>query len=236
MRLPRNETRILLIGRGSRTVDNLLNTLKMISAEILFAEDGKEGIRQMYRYRPEIVICEMSLPDLTGHELCKAVRTNDDLSLIPLFFLNDEAADVGAAFRVLEAGADDLFPRHFNPEHFIAKLAWAIDHRRTENTRRAEFALLKAKQTQTMNIIKDTSELFRAMAIDDISCRDTVDTELGERIGIGMDMVAGLAEILEEQMRTLELWLNRELTQNGPEYVPSVSEIGEFEPELALAT
>ena len=236
MRLPRNETRILLIGRGSRTVDNLLNTLKMISAEILFAEDGKEGIRQMYLYRPEIVICEMCLPDLTGRELCRAVGKNDDLSLIPLFFFNDEAADVGAAFRLLEAGADDLFPRHFNPEHFIAKLAWAIDHRRTENTRRAEFALLKAKQTQTMNIIKDTSELFRAMAIDDISCRDTVGTDLDERIGIGMDMVAGLAEILEEQMRTLEFWLDRELTQNGPQYVPTVSEIVEFEPELALAT
>ena len=236
MRLPRNETRILLIGRGSRTVDNLLNTLKMISAEILFAEDGKEGIRQMYLYRPEIVICEMSLPDLTGHELCRTIRTNDDLSLIPLFFLNDEAADVGASLRVLEAGADDLFPRHFNPEHFIAKLAWAIDHRRKENTRRAEFARLKAKQTQTMDIIKDTSELFRAMAIDDISCRDTVDTELGERIGIGMDMVAGLAEILEEQMRTLELWLDRELTQNSTVHVPSVSKIDEFELELALAT
>ncbi len=236
MRLPRNEPRILLIGRGSRTVHNLLNTLKLISAEILFAEDGKEGIRQMYLDRPEIVICEMSLPDLAGHELCRAVRTNDDLSLIPLFFFNDEAADVGAAFRVLEAGADDLFPRHFNPEHFIAKLAWVIDHRRTENTRRAEFALLKAKQTQTMNIIKDTTELFRAMAINDISCRDTVDTELGERIGIGMDMVAGLAEILEEQMKTLEIWLNGELCQNGPEHVPSVSEIGEFELELALAT
>ena len=236
MRLPRNETRILLIGRGSRTVDNLLNTLKMISAEILFAEDGKEGIRQMYLYRPEIVIFEMSLPDLTGHELCRAIRTNDALSLIPLFFLNDEAADVGAALRVLEAGADDLFPRHFNPEHFIAKLAWAIDHRRKENTRRAEFARLKAKQTQTMNIIKDTSELFRAMAIDDITIRDTVDTELGERIGIGMDMVAGLAEILEEQLRTLELWLDRELTQNSTEHVPSVSEIDVSELDLALAT
>lgn len=87
-----------------------------------------------------------------------------------------------------------------------------------------------------MNIIKDTSELFLAMAIDDISCRDTVDTDLDERIGIGMDMVAGLAEILEEQMRTLEFWLDRELTQNGPQYVPTVSEIVEFEPELALAT
>ena len=215
MNLPYHETRILLIGRGLRSIDKLIGTFDMISAELFFADDANEGLRLMSSKDPDVVICEMQLPDLSAAELCMAIRSNVRLSRIPLVFAGGAHEGLNAAFNTLHAGADDLFTEYFNPDHFLAKLVWVMEQRNTETARKQEFAMLKAKQLQTLDIVKETSELFRALASDDSLTETGGDPMLDRRIELGMSMITGLAGIMEEQMRTIEGWFEHGSTQRS---------------------
>lgn len=204
--------KILLIGRGLRAVDQMLQTFEMISAEVLFADTGAEGLELMSIEPPDVIVCDLRLPDLTAAELCSALRSSARLSRIPLVFAGETQPGLDTAFDALNAGADDVFTEHFSADGFLAKLMWAIEHRNNEAQRRQRFDRLKAKHLQTIEIVRETSELFRSLAEDDSIASAGV---MEQRIEFGMSMISGLTAVLEEQIRTIEEWLEPESTQRG---------------------
>lgn len=202
--------KILLIGRGLRAVDQMLQTFEMISAEVLFADTGAEGLELMSIEPPDVIVCDLRLPDLSASELCSVLRSSPKLSRIPVVFAGETQPGLDTAFDALNAGADDVFTEHFSPDGFLAKLMWAIEHRNNEAQRRQRFDRLKAKHLQTIEIVRETSELFRSLAEDEsISSAGVME----QRIEFGMSMISGLTAVLEEQIRTIEDWLEPESAQ-----------------------
>ena len=196
--------KILLIGRGLRAVDQMLQTFEMISAEVLFADTGSEGLELMSIEPPDVIVCDLRLPDVSAAELCSALRSSRRLSRIPLVFAGETQPGLDTAFDALNAGADDVFTEHFSADGFLAKLMWAIEHRNNEAQRRQRFDRLKAKHLQTIEIVRETSELFRSLAEDEPTACSGV---MEQRIEFGMSMISGLTAVLEEQIRTIEEWL-----------------------------
>lgn len=206
MKLPQSHLKILLIGRGLRSVDQMLHTFEMISAEVLFADTAAEGLELMCIEPPDVIVCDLRLPDLSAAELCTALRSSRRLSRIPVVFAGETQPGLGAAFDALNAGADDVFTEHFSADGFLAKLMWAIDHKNTEAERRQRFDQLKAKHMQTIEIVRETSDLFRELADDDIHSSTGASGIVEQRIEFGMTMISGLTAVLEEQIRSLEDW------------------------------
>ena len=202
--------KILLIGRGLRAVDQMLQTFEMISAEVLFADTGSEVLELMSIEPPDVIVCDLRLPDLTAAELCSALRSSARLSRIPLVFAGETQPGLNTAFDALNAGADDVFTEHFSADGFLAKLMWAIEHRNNEAQRRQRFDRLKSKHLQTIEIVRETSELFRSLAEDESIASAGV---MEQRIEFGMSMISGLTAVLEEQIRTIEEWLEPESAQ-----------------------
>ena len=212
--------KILLIGRGLRAVDQMLHTFEMISAEVLFADTGAEGLELMAIEPPDVVVCDLRLPDLSAAELCSVLRSSRRLSRIPVVFAGETQPGLDTAFDALHAGAADVFTEHFSADGFLAKLMWAIEHRNNEDQRRQRFDRLKAKHLQTIEIVRETSELFRSLAEDEALASMGV---MEQRIEFGMSMISGLTAVLEEQIRTIEDWLEPEPAPL--EQGPAISEI-----------
>lgn len=224
MNFSQSHLKILLIGRGLRSVDQMLQTFEMISAEVLFADTGTEGLELMSIEPPDVIVCDLRLPDLSAAELCSALRASRRLSRIPLVFAGETQPGLDTAFDALHAGADDVFTEHFSADGFLAKLMWAIEHRNNEDQRRERFDRLKAKHLQTIEIVRETSELFRSLAEDEAIGSTGV---MEQRIEFGMSMISGLTAVLEEQIRTIEEWLEPE-TALRPHEVPAPEvEVGE---------
>ena len=208
MKLPQSHLKILLIGRGLRSAGQMLQTFRMISAELLFADSAAEGLELMCIEPPDVIVCDLRLPDLSASQLCSVLRSSDRLSRIPVVFAGETQPGVDTAFDALNAGADDVFTEHFSSDGFIAKLMWAIEQKHVEAVRRERFDRLKAKHLQTIEIVRETSELFRTLADDESSATAAGSVVMEQRIEFGMSMISGLTAVIEEQIRTIEEWFD----------------------------
>lgn len=92
--------------------------------EILDASNGKIAL-EMLKENPDLVILDLGLPDIQGHELLRMIRgRNDAVPIIVLSSRGDEAGKVQA----LDLGADDYITKPFGMDELLARMRAALRH------------------------------------------------------------------------------------------------------------
>lgn len=80
MKDPKQTRRILIIEDNFDSAETLQTLLAMQDHTVEIAFDGKKGIEKALQFAPEIIICDIGLPDsFDGYEVGKAVRNNESL-------------------------------------------------------------------------------------------------------------------------------------------------------------
>jgi two-component system, OmpR family, KDP operon response regulator KdpE len=93
--------------------------------DILDAADGKTALDLMAQH-PDIVILDLGLPDIKGHELLRQLRSRDErVPIVVLSSRGDEAGKVEA----LDLGADDYVTKPFGMDELLARMRTALRHR-----------------------------------------------------------------------------------------------------------
>ena len=87
--------------------------------DVVEAHDGASGLVQFGQHRPDVVLLDLRLPDLSGFEVCKAMRATSTVPII-MVTAQTEAADMVAG---LEAGADDYITKPVVPKVLSARIA-----------------------------------------------------------------------------------------------------------------
>jgi two-component system, OmpR family, KDP operon response regulator KdpE len=92
--------------------------------QILEAPNGKTALDLMTQ-KPDLVILDLGLPDIQGHELLRMVRArNDSVPIVVLSSRGDEAGKVQA----LDFGADDYVTKPFGMDELLARMRAALRH------------------------------------------------------------------------------------------------------------
>lgn len=121
-----NGKKILIIDDDVNLGQTIKLTFARAGAEVFTAVDGRDGLRQFYEYRPDLVILDVRMPDINGWETCRQIRLLSNAPIIMLTTLdNDE--DV---IRGLDHGADDFVTKPFSREVLLARARAVL--RRTE--------------------------------------------------------------------------------------------------------
>ena len=93
--------------------------------EILEAPSGKVAL-ELLAQDPALVILDLGLPDIRGHELLRTIRSrNEAVPIVVLSSREDEAGKVQA----LDLGADDYITKPFGMDELLARLRAALRHR-----------------------------------------------------------------------------------------------------------
>jgi DNA-binding NtrC family response regulator len=105
--------RILVIEDDDGIRDNLRELLEMENYTVQEAADGEEGVRLALTTPPDLVICDIMMPELDGYGVLGALKKNHRTSQIPFIFLTARAgrADVR---RGMNSGASDYIPKPFS--------------------------------------------------------------------------------------------------------------------------
>jgi two-component system KDP operon response regulator KdpE len=82
------------------------------------SETGREGLIEVGRHRPDLVILDLGLPDFDGIEVIRELRTWTMLPVLVLSARGEEAQKVGA----LDAGADDYLTKPFGNAELLARI------------------------------------------------------------------------------------------------------------------
>ncbi len=85
---------------------------------------GAAGMERVAQWRPDVILLDLSLPDIDGVEVCKRLRAWTQTPIIVLSVRSREADKVAA----LEQGADDYLTKPFGMSELIARIRVALRH------------------------------------------------------------------------------------------------------------
>ncbi|MBN2406449.1 MAG: response regulator [Elusimicrobia bacterium] len=126
--------RILVIDDDDTLAEVLKIRLQMQGYEVMVATNGKDGMRQVRQERPDLVILDITLPDVDGFYLCELLKNNPETQDIPVIMLTGR--DMGHDFDMaMEKKADWYIVKPFDDAHLtktIENLFRQID-RKKEN-------------------------------------------------------------------------------------------------------
>jgi CheY-like chemotaxis protein len=113
--------RILIVEDNEMSRDMLSRRLSRRGHEVILAVDGAEGVRRALADAPDIVLMDLSLPDVDGWEATRRLRAHDATRKLPVIALTAHAMQ-GDRERALAAGADDYDTKPVDLERLIAKI------------------------------------------------------------------------------------------------------------------
>ncbi len=86
--------------------------------EVIGAEDGPEALELIEQERPDVILLDIGLPEMSGFDVLKAIRVFSDVPIIMLTVRDDELSKV----RGLELGADDYVTKPFSHLELLARV------------------------------------------------------------------------------------------------------------------
>jgi two-component system, OmpR family, KDP operon response regulator KdpE len=89
-----------------------------------WASTGAEGLEIVARWHPDVVILDLTLPDLDGIEVCRQIRSWSQIPIIVLSVRGGDADKVTA----LELGADDYLTKPFSMAELVVRVRVALRH------------------------------------------------------------------------------------------------------------
>ncbi len=120
-----NPIHILVIDDEPQILRALKTILTAKQFRVSTAACGEEGLALAAAEQPDLIILDMSLPDMDGVQVCKELRTWTETPIIILSVRDGEKDKVAA----LDAGADDYLTKPFGIEELLARVRVAFRHK-----------------------------------------------------------------------------------------------------------
>lgn len=109
---------VLVVDDEVKILEVLEAYLKKAGFAVATAAGGLEAIQAFDRVSPDLVILDLMLPDLSGEEICRAIRSSSNVPIIMLTARVEEES----VLRGLSIGADDYVTKPFSPRQVVARV------------------------------------------------------------------------------------------------------------------
>jgi two-component system phosphate regulon response regulator PhoB len=96
------------------------------------ASSGREALQALRRSPPDLVVLDLMLPDVSGTELCRKIRSDSELADIPVIMLTAKAAEIDRVVG-FELGADDYVTKPFSPRELALRVSAVLRRRYAES-------------------------------------------------------------------------------------------------------
>jgi DNA-binding response OmpR family regulator len=111
--------RTILVVDDEKTLrETLAESLEIEGFTVVQAADGREAVESFRRHHPDLILLDLMLPELSGTEVCRIVRSESD---VPILMLTAKSAEVDKVVG-LELGADDYVTKPFSFRELLARI------------------------------------------------------------------------------------------------------------------
>jgi len=131
-------TNILLIEDDMVLRENTAEILELSEYKVLTAANGKIGVSMAKEHIPDIIICDIMMPELDGYETLKTLSQHQTTKHIPFIFLSAKT-ERGDVRKGMNLGADDYITKPFTEDELISAI----------ESRLAKVAILKEAENNT---------------------------------------------------------------------------------------
>ena len=203
---------ILLIDDEEGFRDVIAKSLVKHGFEVLEAADGKEGLRRAAENRPDLILCDLIMPQMNGYEVLAALRCEERLAGIPVIFLTaqSEPAEVRQGMNL---GADDYLIKPANIPNLLGAIKARLKRRQSERQRQEK------QMERAMRLFGETvhdlrNPLFAVFGYTDLLKHAATDPvrnqEQGEHILAGLQKaITRMQDIISETMFVVRSQMKR---------------------------
>ena len=85
------------------------------------SENGNEGLKQLKKFEPNLLLLDWMLPDLSGIEICKHIRKDNKFKTLPIIMLTAKGEEEDK-IKGLESGVDDYLTKPFSYKELLARI------------------------------------------------------------------------------------------------------------------
>ncbi len=215
---PNSDKPLMLVIDDNEDIRKLLAQLLNDEYSLIFAPNGREGVRLASKFVPDLIICDVMMPGMDGLECCRLIKNEVSTSHIPILMLTACSMDEQRA-QGYESGADGYVAKPFNINVLKSRCRNLIENRR--RIRDLWSPTTPAHQQQTDTIVRSDAEnefydRFVAIVNNEMGNCDLNIDSIAARMGLGRSQFYRKIKALTnyspvELLRNLRLKHSREL-------------------------
>lgn len=116
------KTKVLIIEDDSYISDMYKIKLESENFEVVIAEDGVKGIKELEKYRPDVILLDVVMPKVDGFSVLKTIKNTEEIKNIPVVMLTNlgQKDNVERGFELGASGY--VIKAHFTPSEVVKKV------------------------------------------------------------------------------------------------------------------
>ena len=128
-----NMTKILVVEDAVDLRESVMELLELEGFEVLGAEDGIEALSLIRTHKPDLVVCDIMMPELDGYGVLEQVRKQPETLHLPFIFLTAQS-DKTYIRDGMRMGADDFLTKPFSPSELLGSIHQRLAYHQQKKT------------------------------------------------------------------------------------------------------
>ena len=202
--------KVLVVDDIQSNIDFVTDVLELENLEIFGAFNGQKAIELANSEKPDVILLDISMPEMDGYEVCENLKASPETKDIPIIFLTArvQKEDIIKGF---ELGAVDYIIKPFNFNELISRVRTHIDlKQKTEKLQNINLELESKVEERTQQLRLANKELKEAnkeltKAHDELSILDMTKTEfvlhINHELRTPLNGIQGYINILSENIQ-----------------------------------
>ncbi len=214
-----NHQKILIAEDDEFHVKILLKHFQKENYDVSFARNGAEGLEKARLLHPDLVISDWMMPEMSGNEFCKALKTSSDFRFT-YFILLTAKSQIEDLVVGLESGADDFLTKPYNPKELMARVRTGlrIVTLQRENARLQRIETINQTAITTNHEINNPLQAIVSSAELILNeCPDS-NPQLSEKATIILENAGKIRNVTQKLENMIEV-TSKEYTIGGPEMI-----------------
>jgi putative two-component system response regulator len=132
--------------------------LSELGFSVIEAENGRKALEAVMSNNPDIVILDIMMPEMTGIEVCRVLKSNPETKIIPVVIIT-ALSDEQNHLKAIEAGADDFLSKPFNIHFLRARIKSLLALKLMSDMNRRYQEMLKKSNVELLQRLISTQEI-----------------------------------------------------------------------------
>lgn len=158
--VPKNN--ILVVDDNPKNVQYISMILTNNGYNVAIANNGEKALRYVEKRKPDLILLDIMMPELSGFEVCETLKRNSSTQEIPIIFLTAKT-DVDDIVKAFEVGGVDYITKPFNPKEIIVRIKTHIELKKSKETiEQQKKSLEELNESLEKKVLDRTNELLQA--------------------------------------------------------------------------
>ena len=181
--------------------------------EVLTAGNGNQALDCLESFLPDMIICDVMMPEMDGYTFVEQVRQQENLSWIPILFLSAKGQSQDRV-QGLKKGADVYMVKPFEPEELIAQVESSLRHSERVSSQKISRQKISSQRVSPASQIPDSVHSLPPLRLSKKVVLTPTETKVVNLVAQGLKNQE-IAIKLKVSQRTIESHVSNMLTKTG---------------------